>query len=53
MYKNTICKKLQSTIGMYIEEKGLGTTVYTTILMLIREQLRINDNFDLSIDVSG
>ena len=44
MYKNTICRKLQSTIGMYIEEKGLGITVYTTILMMIREQLRINDN---------
>ena len=53
MHKNKIFNKLQSTIGMYIEEKGLGTTVDTTILMMIREQLRINDNLDLSIVVSS
>ena len=37
MHKNEIFNKLQSAIEMIIEEKGLCTTVYTTILMMIRE----------------
>ena len=53
MHNHKIFKKLQITIGMYIDEKGLGTTVYTTIMMMIREQLRINDHLDFSIDVSS
>ena len=37
---------------MYIEEKGLGITTYTTILMLLREQRRLSKKQHMSIDIA-
>ena len=34
--------KLNQTEGMCITEKGLGITMYTTLLMFIREQWRVH-----------
>ena len=42
--------KLDNTNCMYIEEKGLGITTYTTILMLLREKRRLYKKQHMSID---
>lgn len=53
MKNNTnILDKLDETNQVYIEEKSLGITVYTTMLMLIREQRRIESNLTISVDIS-
>ena len=45
--------KLNQTEGMCITEKGLGVTMYTTLLMFIREQWRIHRGLSASYDLSN
>ena len=49
-HNNRIKDKLLSTHGLCIKEVE-GITTYTMLLMLIREQMRLNDGLAISIDV--
>ena len=52
LHNNPMLCKLDNTNYMYIEEKGLGITTYTTILMLLREQRMLYKKQPMSIDIT-
>ena len=52
LYNQPILYKLDNTNYMYIEERGLGITTYTTILLLLREQRRLYKKQHMSIDIA-
>ena len=48
-----IANKLINTNGLHIIDKYYGNTMFTTLLMLVREQLRIRNRYNVSIDLKS
>ena len=52
VHNQPILCKLDNNNCMYVDEKGLGITTYTTILMLLREQRRLYKKQHMSIHIA-